>query len=61
MKALDELEELAMAIEEAEGLDPRAARRKAEQIMASLQRQAYQWDSQAYAAGNETAMDIKQN
>lgn len=61
MKALDELEELAMAIEEAEGLDPRAARRKAEQLLAALKRQAYQWDSQAYAAGNETAMDAGRN
>jgi hypothetical protein len=56
-----ELEELAAAIEETEGLDPRAARRKAQSILADLKRQAHQWDHQAFAAGNPTAIDVKQN
>jgi hypothetical protein len=56
-----ELEELAAAIEEGEGLDPRAARRKAHAILADLKRQAHRWDDQAFAAGNPTAIDIKQN
>jgi hypothetical protein len=56
-----ELEELAAAIEESEGLDPRAARRKAESIIADLKRQAHQWDHQAMLAGNPNAINVKQN
>jgi hypothetical protein len=58
---LQELEELTAAIEETEGLDPRAARQKAESIIADLKRQAHQWDHQAFAAGNPTAVNVKQN
>jgi hypothetical protein len=58
---LQELEELAAAIEESEGLPPRAARRKASSILADLKRQAHRWDDQAFAAGNPTAIDTKQN
>jgi len=59
--ALRELEELAAAIEEAERLDPRAARRKARELIADLKRQAHQWDHQALLAGNPTAIDVKRN
>jgi hypothetical protein len=58
---LQELEELAAAIEESEGIPPRAARRKAESILADLKRQAHRWDDQAMRAGNPIAVDVKRN
>lgn len=58
---LRELEELASAIEAAEGLDPRAARLKARSILVELKRQAHQWDHQAMLAGNPIAIDVKRN
>lgn len=60
-KELHEIEELAAAIEEAEGLDPRAARAKAMAQLADLKRQAHRWDDQAFAAGNSAAIDVRAN
>jgi hypothetical protein len=58
---LRELEELAAAIEETEGLDPRAARNKARQLLSEMQRQAHRWNDRAYAAGNPTAINARSN
>ncbi len=56
-----EVEDLAAAIEESEGMDPRAARAKARQMLADLRRQAHRWDDRAYAAGNPTAVNARSN
>jgi hypothetical protein len=58
---LRELEELAAAIEETEGLDPRAARNKARHLLSEMQRQAHRWNDRAYAAGNPTAINARSN
>jgi hypothetical protein len=57
----DETLELARVIEEEEELEWIAALAKARATIAEQRRYAYQWDEQAFARGNRTAIEPGRN